>query len=92
MDPYQEIPSTKLTYLGYHRTSNVRHNSVRNEIVDHSDVTCRCCSNDIFILELTPGFNVLGKDNCKFFDFVSYIRGPGFKLEGLPLEVLQEQR
>ena len=23
------------------------------------------CSNDIFILDLTPGFNRLGKDNCK---------------------------
>ena len=26
---------------------------------------CRCCSNYIFILHLTPGFNGSGKDNCK---------------------------
>ena len=26
--------------------------------------TCRHCSNYIFILDLTPGFNGLGKDNC----------------------------
>ena len=25
----------------------------------------RRCSNYIFILDLTPGFNGLGKDNCK---------------------------
>ena len=25
----------------------------------------RCCSNYIFILDLTPGFNRLGKYNCK---------------------------
>ena len=28
-------------------------------------ITCRRCSNYIFILDLTPGFNELGKDNCK---------------------------
>ena len=27
--------------------------------------TCRRCSNYIFILDLTPGFNGLGKNNCK---------------------------
>ena len=26
---------------------------------------CRCCSNYIFILHLTLGFNILRKDNCK---------------------------
>ena len=42
-----------------------------NEIVDHSDVVgasptlYRRCSNYIFILDLTPGINRLGKDNCK---------------------------
>ena len=42
-----------------------------NKIVDHSywvcswSITCRRCSNYIFILDLTPGFNGLGKDNCK---------------------------
>ena len=37
--------------------------------VDHSDVVGsfarRRCSNYIFILDLTPGFNGLSKDNCK---------------------------
>ena len=28
-------------------------------------IACRRCSNYIFILELTPGFIGLGKDNCK---------------------------
>ena len=28
-------------------------------------IACRRCSNYIFILDLTPGFNGLGKGNCK---------------------------
>ena len=28
-------------------------------------IACQRCSNYIFILHLTPGFNGLGKDNCK---------------------------
>ena len=28
-------------------------------------IACRHCSNYIFILDLTPGFNILHKDNCK---------------------------
>ena len=37
-----------------------------NKIVDHYTLyACRRCSNYIFILDLTPGFNALGKDNCK---------------------------
>ena len=28
-------------------------------------IACRRCSNYIFILDLTPGFTGLGKDNCK---------------------------
>ena len=28
-------------------------------------ITCQCCSNYIFILDLTPGFNGLDKGNCK---------------------------
>ena len=46
-------------------------------------IACRRCSGYIFILDLTPGFNGLGKGNCKtrrktfkFWDLVpSYIRG-----------------
>ena len=39
-----------------------------NTIVDHwcrRNSACRRCSNYIFILDLTPGFNGLGKHNCK---------------------------
>ena len=43
-------------------------------------ITCRRCSNHIFILDLTPGFNGLGKDICKtrresfkFWDLVCLI-------------------
>ena len=43
-------------------------------------ITCRRCSNYIFILYLTPGFNRLGKDKCKtrresfkFWDMVRLI-------------------
>ena len=28
-------------------------------------ITCRRCSNNIFILDLTPGFHELGKYNCR---------------------------
>ena len=28
-------------------------------------ITCRCCTNYIFIFNLTLGFNALGKDKCK---------------------------
>ena len=39
----------------YCKVSNIRRTLVGNEIVDHY----------IFILNLTPGFNGLGKDDCK---------------------------
>ena len=29
------------------------------------NIACRHCSNSIFVLDLTPGFNRLRKDNCK---------------------------
>ena len=41
-------------------------------------VACRRCSNYIFVLELTPGFNGLSKDNCKArretFKFLDLVR------------------
>ena len=40
----------------YRQVSNIRRTLVFNKIVDHSDVV---------ILDLTPGFIGLGKDNCK---------------------------
>ena len=44
----------------YRQTSNINHALVANKIVDHSDVV-GACSNYIFILNLTPYFNGLGK-------------------------------
>ena len=53
----------------YRQTSDISFTLVSNEIVDHSwcswSITRRRCSNHIFILQLTPGFNGLDKDNCK---------------------------
>ena len=83
---------TCIFYLGwrfensYLQTSNISHTLVGNKIVHHSNVvgaiTRRCCSNYIFILDLTPGLNGLGRDNCKArqetfkcWDFVTYTRG-----------------
>ena len=44
----------------------MRQNLVGNKIADHSDVAgASRCSNYIYILHLTPGFNWLVKDNCK---------------------------
>ena len=52
-----------------HQTSDIKCILEGNKIVDHSDaiesIAWWSCSNYIFILELTPGFNGLGKDNCK---------------------------
>ena len=57
-------PDGEIDYL---QISNISHTLAGNEIIDHSDVVgaSNCCSNYIFILDLTPGFNGLGKDNCK---------------------------
>ena len=69
--------------LSYRLPSNIRRTLVGNTFVDHPDVlgaACRRCSNYIFILDLTPGFNGLRKDNCKarrewvkFWDLVRVI-------------------
>ena len=67
----------------YCQISNIRRTLVGNIIVDHSDscsIACQRCSNYIFILDLTPGFNRLYRDNCKtwrktlkFWDLVPLI-------------------
>ena len=44
----------------YRQTSNISRTLVGKKNVDHSDVV-----NYIFILDLTPGFNGLGKGNSK---------------------------
>ena len=47
----------------------IRCTLVGAKIVDHSlcswSIACRRCSNYILILDWTPGFNRLRKDNCK---------------------------
>ena len=45
----------------YHKTSNISYSVVGNYIVDRSDVV----GASPVILDLTPGFNGLGKGNCK---------------------------
>ena len=47
------------------QTSNISHTLVGNKMVDRSDVVGASPVSYIFILDATPGFNGLGKDNCK---------------------------
>ena len=48
----------------YHQTSYISHTSVGNKIIDNSVVVGAAPTNN-FILDLTLGFNGLGKDNYK---------------------------
>ena len=51
----------------YCKTSDIKSTSVENKIVDHScswSITCRRCSNYVFIPDITAGFNGSGKDHC----------------------------
>ena len=66
----------------YRKVSNISCTLVGNKIDDHSDVirASPVGSNYIFILNLTHGFNGLGKDNSKarreifmFWDWVRLI-------------------
>ena len=68
----------------YRRVSNIRRNLVVKKIVDHSDVVgtspVGAAPTTSSILDLTPGFIGLGKDNCatrretfKFGDLVRLI-------------------
>ena len=52
----------------YRKVSNIIRTLVGNKIVElrcSRSSACRRCSNYIFILYLTPGFNGFVKDNCK---------------------------
>ena len=52
----------------HRQTSDISRISVGNKLADHANcwsIACRCCSNYIFILVLTPGSDRLGKENCK---------------------------
>ena len=48
-------------YVMYCQTSNISCSFIGNKLVEHSDKA----GDYIFILDLTPGFHGLGKDNCK---------------------------
>ena len=64
--PLLLILASNLIYK-YRQVSNISGTLVGNKILDHSDVVgaAPVGSNCIFILDLTPGFIGLGKDNCK---------------------------
>ena len=55
-------------YSTYPHTSDIRRKFVGNKIADHSDVVGAApvgAAHYIFILDLTPSFTRLHKDNCK---------------------------
>ena len=63
----------------YCQTSDISGSLIVNKNLDCSNA-CQCCSNYIFILDLPPGCNGLGIDNCKtiwetfeFWDMVWFI-------------------
>ena len=66
----QQIRRITMNHL-YRQTSNISRTLVDKSIVGHSDVVGAAprCSNCIFILDITPGFNGLYKNNSKFFGF-----------------------
>ena len=55
--------------VSYSQTSDVRYTLLGKKncwsLRCSWSIACRRCSNYIFILDLTPGFNGLGKDKCK---------------------------
>ena len=67
-----------LIIYNYRQFSNISHTLTGNKISRHLSrqwnlwslrcswsIACRRCSNYIFILDLTPGFNILHKKNYK---------------------------
>ena len=68
--------------LTYRQVSNIRRTLVSNEIVDHSDVVgaspVAAAPTTSSSSTLTPGFNELGKDNCRLrretFEFCNSVR------------------
>ena len=69
--------------ITYCQTSNISRTLVGHKIVDHSDVVgASRCSNYIFILDLRPSFNGLGKANSK-------ARQETFKFGGLVRIILE---
>ena len=81
--PREHVAQLPLPWLStyYHQISNIRHLRVQLNcwpLRCSWSIVCRRCSNYIFILDLTPGFNALGKDNCKTrqetFEFGDLVR------------------
>ena len=70
---YSHMTQQKYTSQ-YRKTSNISRTLIGNKIVDNY----RRCSNYIFILNFTPGFNGLSEDNCKriqeTFEFWNLVR------------------
>ena len=70
------------SFAHYRQTSNISRSLVGNKTSPRCSwsIACRCCSNYILILDLTPGSKGLSKDNCKtrretcmFWDLVHFI-------------------
>ena len=61
--------SHESTSTNYRQASNISHSSVGNTIIDHADVVgaspVGAAPTTSPVLYLTPGFNGLGKYNCK---------------------------
>ena len=86
---YQESTAYTITiwyqipHLNFDQISNIRRALVGNKIVDYSDVVRASpvgAAPTTSILDLTPGFNGLGKDNYKtgresfkFWDLVRFV-------------------
>ena len=53
--------------MNYRQTTNISHILEGNKIIDHPDEVgaSPVSAAPIFILNLTPGFSGLGRDNCK---------------------------
>ena len=83
-----------MVYENYHQVSNT---CISETLVGNCwslrcswSIACRRCSNYIFILNLTLGFNILCKDNCKlrretskFWDLVHLICIRDFTVQSL---------
>ena len=65
---FMMITKLHVDYHIYGQVSKIGRTLAGNKIVDHScswSIACQHCCNYIFILNLIPGIDSLGKDNCK---------------------------
>ena len=65
---------SKYLALTYCDIYNIRHTLVGNWTGDHLDVlgACRCCSNYIFILNLTPWLQEIGQDGMRSIEVLQF--------------------